>query len=120
MRLGWGQVLKDILCHIEGKLYPVGQREKSDPTGHSCPYSPPEETCGGEAWPLLTLGPFGGWAWASVLSVACFSIDLGAEILVCEGLLVGIWYSSCSSSSLLDSHTLYLLTAVSSAIRIMG
>ena len=30
MRLGWGQVLKDILCHIECKLYPVGQREKSE------------------------------------------------------------------------------------------
>ena len=29
MRLGWGQVLKDILCHIECELYSVGQRGKS-------------------------------------------------------------------------------------------
>ena len=30
MRLGWGQVLKNILCHIEYKLHYVGQREKSE------------------------------------------------------------------------------------------
>lgn len=28
MRLGWGQVLKDLVCHIELRLYPLGQKEK--------------------------------------------------------------------------------------------
>lgn len=28
MRLTWGQVLKGLVCHMEFRLYPVGQKEK--------------------------------------------------------------------------------------------